>query len=189
VTPCPWFVQQRLQPHPLLVTQIARVHVPTLSTQALSAYSFQGSFASFWTGSKARLHPFRTAGHSAASTELYGLNLSLLFERASIAVRFASMRTCEYLSSIRRLTCPAIAMMVESAAPLSASWPVVRTYQRRDSNSATRRRPSSSSVVPLRPISAPPRSSCCRRKSLRPRRTRVRRLLVQPPLVFLDGVG
>ena len=43
------------------------------------------------------------------------------FERATIAERFASMRTCEYLSSIRQLTCPAIAMMVESAAPLSAS--------------------------------------------------------------------
>ncbi len=51
VTPCTWFVQQRLQPHPLLVGQIARVHAPTLSTQTLSAYSFQGSFASFWTGS------------------------------------------------------------------------------------------------------------------------------------------
>ena len=52
VTPCPWFVQQRLQPHPLLIAQIARLHAPTLSTQALSAYSFQASFASFWTGSQ-----------------------------------------------------------------------------------------------------------------------------------------
>jgi hypothetical protein len=52
VTPSPGFVPQRLQPVPLLVGQIARVHAPTLSTQHLSAYSFQGSFASFWTDSQ-----------------------------------------------------------------------------------------------------------------------------------------
>ena len=43
------------------------------------------------------------------------------FGRASIALRLASMRTWLYRSSILRLTCPAIAMIVESAAPLSAS--------------------------------------------------------------------
>ena len=43
------------------------------------------------------------------------------FGRASIALRLASMRTWLYRSSIFRLTCPAIAMMVESDAPLSAS--------------------------------------------------------------------
>ncbi len=65
VTPCTWFVQQRLQPHPLLVGQIARVHAPTLSTQTLSAYSFQGSFASFWTGSK-RGFPYASCRTSCA---------------------------------------------------------------------------------------------------------------------------
>ncbi len=48
--------------------------------------------------------------------------ISLLLERATIAVRFASTRTCEYVSGIRWLACPAIAGMVESAAPLSASY-------------------------------------------------------------------
>jgi hypothetical protein len=39
----------------------------------------------------------------------------------SIALRFASMRTWLYRSSIRLLTCPAIAIIVESDVPPSAS--------------------------------------------------------------------
>jgi hypothetical protein len=46
---------------------------------------------------------------------------------------------CEYLSNMRRLTCPAIAMMVESAAPLSASDVIAqwrRSWNRNPGNPA-----------------------------------------------------
>jgi hypothetical protein len=41
--------------------------------------------------------------------------------RVSIAVLFASILTWLYRSNMRRLTCPAIAMIVESDVPFSAS--------------------------------------------------------------------
>jgi hypothetical protein len=48
------FVQQRQQPGPLPIRQIARIHENTLPVADLSAYSFYGSLDSFWTDSKDR---------------------------------------------------------------------------------------------------------------------------------------
>lgn len=87
VTPSPGFVQQRLQPVPLLVGQIARVHAPTLSTQHLSAYSFQGSFASFWTDSKMfDLCPprFHMTSFSVRCSRNCAFNLSLCLKHTGV---------------------------------------------------------------------------------------------------------
>jgi hypothetical protein len=50
----------------------------------------------------------------------HGLCHNPPFQCSWRGLRAASIRTWLYRSSIRRLTCPAIAMMVESDAPFSA---------------------------------------------------------------------